>query len=52
MSKLSELIKSAEQSQKQKEEQVEIEIGERLNKLESNFNNRLEQSFGKIDNDL
>ncbi|MDI2113855.1 hypothetical protein [Commensalibacter nepenthis] len=52
MSRLSELIQHAKQSQKQKEEEVEKIIEEKLNKLESNFNARLKQSFGKIDSDL
>ena len=52
MSKLFELIKQAEQSQKHKEQQVEQEIKARLNKLESDFTSRLEQSFGRINNDL
>lgn len=52
MSRLSELIQHTEQSQKQKEEEVEKVIEEKLNKLESNFNARLRQSFEKIDSDL
>lgn len=52
MSRLSELIQHAEQAQKQKEEEVEKVIEEKLNKLKSNFNARLRQSFEKIDSDL
>ncbi|MUG82053.1 hypothetical protein [Commensalibacter melissae] len=52
MNSFSKLIKHAEQSQKQKEKEVEKVIEENLNKLESNFNARLKKSFGKIDSDL